>query len=144
MYYLIYASQAQKPMDKATLEAILEASRANNRQQDITGLLIYRYSPGTNSGHFIQMLEGEEQSVRALYERIGRDKRHHTKIVFDKGDIPARMFGEWAMGFKNIDSELLTELPGYARLGEESFDAKEFSHSNRRALDLLKFFHDAP
>ena len=43
-----------------------------------TGLLIYRYSPDTKSGHFIQMLEGDEGPVRTLYEKIKRDKRHHT------------------------------------------------------------------
>ena len=144
MFYLIYVSQARKPMDDAALEAILKVSRDYNSTQDVTGLLIYRYSPGTKSGHFIQMLEGEERSVRALYEKICRDKRHHTKIVLGEGEIPARMFGEWAMGFKNIDDKLLTKLPGYARLGEASFDTDKFSNSNHEALDLLKFFYDAP
>ncbi len=143
MYYLVYVSQARKPMDNAALEAILKPSRDYNSKQDITGLLIYRYSPDTHSGHFIQMLEGEEQIVRALYKNICRDKRHHTKIVLDEGEMPARMFGEWAMGFKNIDDTLLTKLPGYARVGETSFDPNEFSNSNHRALDLLKFFYDA-
>lgn len=144
MYYVVYVSQARKPMDNATLEAILKVSRSFNSEQDITGLLIYRYSPDTNSGHFIQMLEGEERSVLALYEKICRDKRHHTKIVLGQGEIPERMFGEWAMGFKNIDDDLLTKLPGYARVGETSFDPNEFSNSNQHALDLLKFFYEAP
>ena len=144
MYYLVYVSQAHKPMDDAALEEILKVSRERNSGQGITGLLIYRYSPDTKSGHFIQMLEGEEQSLRTLYDKIVRDKRHHTKLILDEGETPSRMFGEWAMGFKNIDDKLLTQLPGYARVGEPSFDAKEFSNSNKRALDLLKFFHDAP
>ena len=144
MYYLVYVSQAHKPMDEAALEAILKLSREHNSGQGITGLLIYRYSPDTKSGHFIQMLEGEEQDVRKLYDKICRDKRHHTKLVLGEGEMPARMFGEWAMGFKNIDDKLLEKLPGHARLGEASFDANAFSNSNHRALDLLKFFYDAP
>jgi hypothetical protein len=131
-------------MDNAALEAILEASRKYNSGRDITGLLIYRYSPDTKSGHFIQMLEGEEQGVRTLYDKICRDQRHHTKIVLGQGEIPARMFQGWAMGFKNIDDKLLTQLPGYARVGETSFNPKEFSNSNQRALELLKFFCEAP
>lgn len=144
MYYLVYVSQARKPMDDATLEAILKVSRDYNSRKEVTGLLIYRYSPDTNSGHFIQMLEGEERSVRALYEKICRDKRHHTKIVLGQGEMPARMFREWAMGFKNIDDKLLAKLPGYARLGEKSFDPNKFSNSNHSALDLLQFFYEAP
>jgi hypothetical protein len=144
MHYLVYVSQARRPMDEAELEAILIPSRAANPALGITGLLVYRYSPDTDSGHFIQMLEGEESAVRALYDRIVRDPRHHTKLVLGEGEIPARMFANWSMGFKNVDDALFARLPGYARLGAGSFDAKEFQNSNHSALDLLKFFYDAP
>jgi DNA polymerase II small subunit/DNA polymerase delta subunit B len=144
MHYLVYVSQATKPMDDAELEAILDVSRKYNSEQNVTGLLIYRYSPDTKSGHFIQMLEGDKQRVRALYDKIKRDKRHHTKIVLSEGEIPDRLFGEWAMGFKNVDDKLLANLPGYVRLGEASFDVKAFSNSDTSALEFLKFFYDAP
>ena len=144
MHYLVYVSQATKPVDDAELEAILDVSRKYNSEQGVTGLLIYRYSPETKSGHFIQMLEGDEQRVRALYDKIKRDKRHHTMIVLSEGELPTRMFGEWAMGFKNVDDKLLASLPGYVRLGEASFDVKALSNSNTRALEFLKVFYEAP
>ena len=143
MHYLIYVSQANKPMDAAALESILSFSRKNNSEKDITGLLIYRYSPAADSGHFIQMLEGEKTEVRALYEKISRDKRHHTVLLLREGEIPARMFSDWAMGFKNVDDTLFARLPGHARVGTESFDPAAFQHSNDEALGFLKFFHDA-
>ncbi len=144
MHYLVYVSQATKPMDVVELEAILDKSRKYNSGQGVTGMLIYRYSPDTKSGHFIQMLEGDEQRVCALYDKIKRDKRHHTKIVLSEGETPDRLFGKWAMGFKNIDDKLLADLPGYVRLGEASFDAKAFANANARALEFLEFFYDAP
>jgi hypothetical protein len=144
MYYLVYVSQASRPMDQAALEAILAQSRAANARLGITGLLVYRYSADTDSGHFIQMLEGEKEAVRALYDKIVRDPRHHTKIVLGQGEMPARMFSDWSMGFKNVDDTLFATLPGYARLGTASFDPGEFQNSNRSALDLLAFFYDAP
>jgi hypothetical protein len=144
MYYLVYVSQAARPMDKAELEAILVPSRAANTRLGVTGLLVYRYSSDTDSGHFIQVLEGERSSVRALYDKIVRDPRHHTKIVLGEGEMPARMFAEWSMGFKNVDDTLFATLPGHARLGTASFDPAQFQNSNRSALDLLKFFYEAP
>jgi hypothetical protein len=144
MHYLVYVSQARQPMDATALEAILNPSRITNTALGITGLLVYRYSPDTDSGHFIQMLEGEKDAVRALYGKIIRDPRHHTKIVLAEGEIPARMFSDWAMGFKNVDDRLFGTLPGYARIGETSFDPGEYQNSNRNALDLLKFFYEAP
>ncbi len=143
MHYVIYVSQAKKPMDAAALESLLSVSRARNAEKSITGMLIYRYWKDAGSGHFIQMLEGEENEVRSLYEKIKRDERHHTVLPLAEGDIPARMFSEWAMGFKNVDDTLLATLPGYARIGAASFDPAAFQHSNDKALKLLKFFHDA-
>jgi hypothetical protein len=144
MHYLVYVSQARGPMSHDALQAILVPSRAANTALGITGLLVYRYSPETDSGHFIQMLEGDEKAVRALYKKIVADPRHHTKIVLGEGDRPDRMFADWSMGFKNVDDELFAALPGYARLGSDSFDPQEFVNANRNALDLLKFFYEAP
>ena len=143
MHYLIYVSQATKPMDPAALESLLTLSREKNIAKGLTGMLIYRYSTVDDRGYFIQMLEGDERDVRALYEKIKRDKRHHTILPLGEGEIEGRMFSDWAMGFKNVDDALFAGLPGHARIGEASFEPAAFQHSNVEALKLLKFFHDA-
>jgi hypothetical protein len=143
MHYIIYVSQAKKPMDAAALESLLSVSRAWNSSQGLTGMLIYRYSEDADNGYFIQMLEGAKTDVRAIFEKIRRDKRHHTVLTLSEGEIDARMFSEWAMGFKNVDDALFAGLPGHARIGEASFEPAAFQHSNVEALKLLKFFHDA-
>lgn len=145
MHYVIYVSQARKPMDPAALEALLLQSRAWNSSQGLTGMLIYRYSPDADSGHFMQMLEGGEPEVRFIYDKIRRDKRHHTILTLAEAEAEAegRMFSDWAMGFKNVDDAFLAGLPGHARIGEASFEPSAFQHSNAEALRLLKFFHDA-
>lgn len=143
MHYMIYVSSATKPMDTAALESLLSWSREKNTGKGLTGMLIYRYSTDANKGYFIQMLEGEETEVRALYDKIKRDKRHHTVLPLGEGEIEGRMFSEWAMGFKNVDDALFSGLPGHARIGESAFDPAAFQNSNVEALNLLKFFHDA-
>lgn len=126
MHWVIYLSRAIEPMDAAALESLLTLSRESGTASGITGTLIYRYSPAGGSGHFIRMLEGDEAAVRALYEKIRRDRRHHTVLLLDEGEIQARMFSEWAMGFKNVDDTLFARLPGCASVGEASFDASAF------------------
>lgn len=143
MHYIIYVSQAKKPMDAAELEALLSFSRERNTARGLTGMLIYRYSADSETGRFIQMLEGDKREVRALYDKIRHDKRHHTILTLGEGEIESRMFSEWAMGFKNVDDALLAGLPGHARIGDSSFEPTAFQHSNDEALKLLKFFHDA-
>jgi hypothetical protein len=143
MHYMIYVSQATTPMEAAELEQLLTHSRKWNTTKGLTGLLIYRYSIDAESGYFIQMLEGDEREVRAVFEKIKNDKRHHTILTFGHGEMESRMFGEWAMGFKNVDDVVFSGPPGYARIGEASFDPAAFQQSNAAALDLLKFFHEA-
>ena len=143
MYYMIYVSQAKKPMDKAELEQLLSHSRKWNTTKALTGLLIYRYSAENDSGHFIQMLEGEKETVRALYDKIKSDKRHHTVLVLNDGTMENRMFNDWAMGFKDIDDATFAGLPGHARIGDASFDPAAFQQSNEEALKFLNFFHSA-
>jgi hypothetical protein len=143
MHYIVYVSQAKKPMDAATLESLLSSSRSWNTKQGLTGMLIYRYSEDADKGYFIQMLEGGKSEVRTLFEKIRRDKRHHTVLTLGEGEIDTRMFSDWAMGFKNVDDALFAGLPGHARIGEASFEPAAFQNSNAEALKLLKFFHDA-
>ncbi len=143
MYYMIYVSQAKKPMATEELEQLLQKSRKWNSLRSLTGLLICRYSDEAKSSHFIQMLEGDKTEVRALFDKIKSDKRHHTIIVLGEGNVEHRMFSDWAMGFKNINDVTLAGLPGHARLGESTFNPTAFQQSNEEALKLLKFFHSA-
>ncbi|MCF8207966.1 MAG: BLUF domain-containing protein [Rhodoferax sp.] len=143
MFYMVYVSQAKQPMDAAALGSLLQLSRKWNTVNGLTGLLIYRYSTDADKGYFIQLLEGDKLKVRALYDKIKLDKRHHTILQLSEGEIESRMFDEWAMGFKNADDALFAGLPGHARIGEVSFDPTAFQSSNGEALKLLKFFHDA-
>jgi hypothetical protein len=64
-----------------------------NRQVQITGALVH------DDLWFLQALEGEQQVVKATFDRIARDKRHANAKVIRLANVPARLFGEWSMGF---------------------------------------------
>ena len=73
------------------LSAILVASRANNRKNDITGALICR------SDIFLQLLEGPTQNVKNTYEAIQNDDRHINVYHLLDQPVKKRLFPAWAM-----------------------------------------------
>ena len=73
------------------LSAILVASRANNRKNDITGALICR------SDIFLQLLEGPEKLVKNTYEAIQNDDRHINVYHLIDQPVKKRLFPAWAM-----------------------------------------------
>ncbi|HEY0238317.1 MAG TPA: BLUF domain-containing protein [Friedmanniella sp.] len=91
-----YTSEMVRPMSDPELVDLLVESRARNADRGITGLLLYR------SGRVLQMLEGDEDVVRTLYDRIRMDVRHqHVTNVWTSNAVERR-FPSWTMGFEEL------------------------------------------
>lgn len=125
------------------LAGILNYSRERNTREGITGLLIYRYSPQDQRGNFMQMLEGDAAAVDQAWERIAADRRHHTKVVLEEGEIAERAFPDWSMGFRNVEPADLEAFEGYSDLGSEDFWERARAGALPGALDLLTSFYRA-
>ncbi|WP_298913796.1 BLUF domain-containing protein [uncultured Algimonas sp.] len=70
MFQLIYLSNPATGLTRDGVRDIAVRSRRFNRERALTGVLVL-------SGETIlQFLEGDEETVRALYKRILRDTRH--------------------------------------------------------------------
>lgn len=108
MYQLIYASTATREMTEHDLSALLEQARAKNERLEITGLLLYR------TGAFIQVLEGEKETVDQLFSTIEADERHEDVIRLRENAADAREFPDWSMGFRHINDEDVSRLPGFS------------------------------
>ena len=93
VYQVLYRSTATKRFSSAELLKLLEHARGSNINSQITGILLYR------EGRFVQIIEGAEEVIRALYDRIRQDARHHQIDTVSEGPIPARHFSEWSMDF---------------------------------------------
>ena len=107
LYEVIYGSVETRYLTAIQLSELLTPARANNQNLDITGVLLHQ------KGVFVQVLEGDEPIVGALYDRISRDKRHKNVAVFRRGPIQARQFAAWNMGFLELDSSVLSRLGGW-------------------------------
>lgn len=93
---ICYASVAAVPFDEPKLKGMLMNARANNTRDGVTGLLLY------GNGHFVQLIEGEEAAVDALYARIVRDPRHCQVFLMYRESVTARDFGTWTMAFEQL------------------------------------------
>lgn len=90
MKQLVYRSQPFG-FDEAMLAGILSGARRNNARDDITGALICR------EDLYLQLLEGSEAAIDAVYARIAVDDRHGDVRLLLVDEIGQRMFPHWAM-----------------------------------------------
>jgi hypothetical protein len=93
---ICYASVASKPFEEPALQALLTKARANNGRDGITGLLLY------GNGHFVQVLEGDEGPVDALYAKIVGDPRHRQVFQLYRDEVTTRDFARWDMAFDRL------------------------------------------
>lgn len=100
MFCLVYNSHAVTHMTRMDIQDILDTSIAFNKQHDVTGLLLYR------DKQFMQILEGEQDTVQFLYQRrICQDARHKNFEVIFSDFIVNRNFSDWQMGFHFVEGE---------------------------------------
>ncbi len=136
MYFLIYVSSAVKPFSPDELVELLIKSRAHNSSAGISGLLLYK------KGNFMQLLEGDEQVVRALHDKIGRDVRHKGLITLLQGPLSERQFPDWSMCFYDLTSADVHELPGYSEFLNTSLTDNSFATDPTKCQRLLMMFKE--
>jgi hypothetical protein len=107
VYQLTYFSSASKKMLKSDLYIILRQARKNNELLNITGALIYI------DKNFIQILEGEKNSVCNLFEKISEDNRHSNVKILQEKISDHRSFQDWAMAYSSPSAR---ELATWAEL----------------------------
>lgn len=110
MYFLIYSSYKVSEFNPDELTELLVQSREKNKTLNITGMLLLC------GWQFVQMLEGEEQAVKALYYEICKDARHKLVILLKEGFMESRIFPDWQMGFNTISSQAISGIEGYSQL----------------------------
>ena len=133
---LIYTSRASQTMTPATLLDILDTSRHNNDSRAITGMLVFA------NGDFLQVIEGPEDAIETLFNRIQDDPRHTHCRVFSDTTIAERLFKDWHMGFREIDKSELTQRPGFIDFFNPDMTPKALENPISSAQFLLLGFKD--
>jgi hypothetical protein len=107
MVRLVYYSQAVRDMALSDLKDILTAARTNNGDANICGMLCY------DNKYFVQVLEGDRESVNELFLHISEDERHSDVVIISYDYIEQTVFQDWKMGYASsspIFTALLTKL----------------------------------
>ncbi len=89
---------AQGPVD---LSAIVATSVRNNARRRVTGAL------ALHDGVFVQVLEGDPETLNSLMDIISADDRHRNVRVLARWPIQSQLFLGWAM--VQVDTRGLSE-----------------------------------
>ncbi len=131
---LVYVSNASWLLEDAELEEILRVSRANNQRDRITGMLLYK------SGNIIQVLEGPEDKISALLDKLRYDPRHYGVQVLLCDQINERQFDQWAMAFHRVASDAPRDVEGLSDFLDDEVAAEAFRSNPGNAFRLLLSF----
>jgi len=134
IFSLVYVSSASRLMEDSELEALLRDSSRNNLRDDITGMLLYK------GGNIMQVLEGPEDKVLALVDKLRHDSRHFGLQVLLRSHIAERQFDQWAMAFQKVESSAKASPDGMSDFLDNDFVAQAFRSNPARAYRLLLSF----
>ncbi len=93
LWSLTYISRAMVDRHSVDILDIARASMRNNAALGLTGALYF------DDRQFYQVLEGERERLREMFERIRRDTRHSDVVLLHEGEITRPQFPEWSMKF---------------------------------------------
>ena len=134
MICMVYISSASYMINDQEIISIVNASRLNNTQLGITGILLY------NAGSFMQLIEGEEENIENLYNKISHDPRHNSIKLLLRETITHRNFSEWQMGYRNLEKIKTIAPEVVSPFMEEELNFSIYKNNPYRALHFLEMF----
>lgn len=109
---LTYTSRAALGLSDRDVSDIYLASRNLNVLDGITGVLVF------DGKAFLQIVEGVDDAISSLAERLRNDGRHVDLIVRDERFVEDRSFRGWSMslvrvsaGYGEAKTEIAPTLP---------------------------------
>jgi hypothetical protein len=105
LYRMSYCSLSQQPVTHALVRELLMVSRFNNRRDHISGMLL------ADGSRFMQVLEGPEAAVRAMYHDIQADPRHRCVVeLMREKQATERWYPNWSMGYAELSAHELSHV----------------------------------
>lgn len=118
----------------STLNDISEIAIERNQTDEITGILCY------GNGYFLQCVEGSEQALTNLKNRLLADERHKDMEILDFSAIDERRFSSWSLRSITLE-RWMTKDPELKKL----MPFKPYSWSVdewHRFLDILQNYYE--
>lgn len=101
---VVYASQVASDLSNERLEALVADAARFNRLAGVTGILLH---DGTR---FVQYIEGPEDGVATVYERVLQATSHTELVELARGRVFERQFPYWSMHRLPVDQLFVGKL----------------------------------
>jgi hypothetical protein len=131
---LVYISARKPNCTEAEIDKILAACRINNKELDITGVLLY------SDKQFVQYLEGDYSEIFGLYDKIKGDDRHKNIVLINSTPIKNRVFPSWQMGAKKVDFDSIEYRTQISTEDQQEFQRVLAGNESNRAVETIKKF----
>lgn len=131
MHSLVYRSVADESFTIPQIYGMLSKAKDYNAEHGITGCLLY------HNNQFLQLLEGEQDVVQSLFQKISADDRHQDIILIESSNSKERLFYDWSMAFHDYGQN---GLSAYLKLGQIDSFLKQSKALNKNSRSVLKFF----
>lgn len=129
---LIYRSRSRFTLSNEALQALGHSWALRNEERRIYGMLLY------DGEYFMQVLEGEENTIDTLYAGICADGRHTDIVLLLRDPIPDTHFEQWRVGMLDMRDSL--SLSGSARWAHWCAELGMQSHQEHRAARIVEAF----
>jgi hypothetical protein len=136
LYQLVYISRITSTglSSPSTLNDISEIAVGRNHADNITGILCY------GNGYFLQCVEGSEQALTNLKNRLLIDDRHKELEILDFSEITERRFASWSLRSITLE-RWMTKDPELKKL----MPFKPYTWSSnewQKFLDVLQGYYE--
>ena len=116
------------------INEIVSSSKTHNAKHQITGVLAYDHD------HFFHVLEGENEQISHLVEKIKQDSRHSNfNVMFDL-HWPERIFAEWNVAGEHSE-DIKTKFNEYLKVNIEALPLLNDSQFNILSKFVETVFH---
>lgn len=131
---LIYVSRMTQKMDPSAVRKVAEHSESNNQRLDVTGALM------CVGQHFMQLLEGDRDTVTQLFAKISEDPRHTDVDCLMTKSVNKRLFPQWGMRLLDPSTKARLDRGRLLRLLEEFQVHRNTGGTSVEARVLLQDF----
>lgn len=131
VYSIIYTSRSQNSFHIDEIKKMLLKAKQFNKVNNITGIILYYKL------QFIQLIEGDKESIESLYKDIQADKRHFDVETIISTFSKQSLWTEWSMAFYDFSNT--TDQSDYLRLLlEASFEDVNSKQKDSKVLTTLR------
>ena len=136
LYQLVYISRITSIglSGASTLNDIAKAAIKNNTADDVTGILCY------GNGYFFQCIEGSEQALTNLKNRILMDDRHKDMQTLGFPAISKRRFTGWSLRSMTLERWMLSDSKIKALMPFKPYEWA--SNQWHQFLDVLQDYYE--